>query len=321
MLEMMLESHAVYVAMGILAAVGILSKCMVNVTLKRLVRASGSMSKSNHPLMRLVRAKFEHACMISDTVGNVDVFVDKYLFEYKVAGVRLHSLRRMEKAAAGACIVVGILGSVLWYSTVGMGEAVLKLAGVGAALGIFVYLFHLTTDEEYRLEAIHNYMVDYLENVCLHKYEKNRQRAEQPRVLQNVESVEAVKELEAPHMTEEAMHQSEMLQMAAEAVKESEAVKGSETPQIKAEVVKESEALQVTKETVKQPKALKVTEETMKEPEAPQPKAETVKESETLETLRMAKEDEITEKKQLVRTPEPMPREVLIRQILEEFMA
>ena len=28
MLEMMLESHALYVAMGILAAVGILSKCM-----------------------------------------------------------------------------------------------------------------------------------------------------------------------------------------------------------------------------------------------------------------------------------------------------
>lgn len=289
MLEMMLESHALYVAMGILAAAGILSKCMVNVTLKRLVRASGSMSKSNHPLMRLVRAKFEHACMISDTVGNVDVFVDKYLFEYKVAGVRLHSLRRMEKATAGACIVVGILGSVLWYSTFGMGEAVLKLAGVGAALGIFVYLFHLTTDEEYRLEAIHNYMVDYLENVCLHKYEKNRQRAEQPKVLQNVENVataETVTKVEAPQMTEEAMHQSEMLQMAVEAVKESEA------PQVKTEVVKGTEA--------------------------PQIKTEVVKES---ETLRTEKEDEVTEGKQLIRTPEPMPREVLIRQILEEFMA
>lgn len=44
------------------------------------------MSKSNHPLMRLVRAKFEHACMISDTVENVGVFVDKYLYEYKVCG-------------------------------------------------------------------------------------------------------------------------------------------------------------------------------------------------------------------------------------------
>lgn len=286
MLEMMLESHAVYVAMGILAAAGILSKCVVNVTLKRLVRASGSMSKSNHPLMRLVRAKFEHACMISDTVGNVDVFVDKYLFEYKVAGVRLHSLRRMEKAAAGACIVVGILGSVLWYSAFGMGEPVLELAGVGAALGIFVYLFHLTTDEEYRFEAIHNYMVDYLENVCLHKYEKNRQRAEQPRVLRNVENAEAVKE--------------------------------SEMPQIKAEAVQESEALQVTKETLQQSEALQVTEESLQWSEAPQPKAEAIKES---ETLRIAKEDEVTEKKQLVHTPEPVSRDVLIRQILEEFMA
>ena len=61
-----------------------------------------------------------------------------------------------------------------------------------------------------------------------------------------------------------------------------------------------------------------VTEETMKEPEAPQIKTEVVKES---ETLRTAKEDEVTEGRQLIRTPEPMPREVLIRQILEEFMA
>ena len=29
------------------------------------------MSKSNHPLMRLIRAKFEHACMVSDKVQNV----------------------------------------------------------------------------------------------------------------------------------------------------------------------------------------------------------------------------------------------------------
>ena len=33
-----------------------------------MVEAAGSMSKSNHPLMRLGRAKFEDACMISDTV-------------------------------------------------------------------------------------------------------------------------------------------------------------------------------------------------------------------------------------------------------------
>lgn len=55
------------------------------------------MSKSTHPFMRLVRAKFEHACMVSEKVENVDVFVDKYLYDYKVMGIKLHSIRRMEK--------------------------------------------------------------------------------------------------------------------------------------------------------------------------------------------------------------------------------
>lgn len=279
MLEMMLESRVVYVAMGILAAAGILSKGLVNVTLKRLVRASCSMSKSNHPLMRLVRAKFEHACMISDTVGNVDVFVDKYLFEYKVAGVRLHSLRRMEKAAAGACIVVGVLGAALWYGTFGMGDPVLEMAGVGTLMGIFVYLFHLTTDEDYRMEAIHNYMVDYLENVCLHKYEKNRQRTEQTKYSPNVEQVENAESVEPIESVEE---------------------------------VQEPEVLQASEETVHQ-----ALTENAKEAEEHQA-AETTKEP---EPLRMAKEDDMTEKKQLVRMPESVPRDVLIRQILEEFMA
>ena len=100
MLETILDGHIVFVLLEILAAVGIMSKCIVNVALKRLVRAAGNMNKSTHPLMRLVRAKFEHASMVSDKVENVRVFVDKYLYEYKVLGLRIHSWRRMEKGAA-----------------------------------------------------------------------------------------------------------------------------------------------------------------------------------------------------------------------------
>ena len=86
MLEVMMEGRVPYVLMGILTVIGIWSKIVVHVSLKRLVGAAGSMNKSNHPLMRLVKAKFEHACMVSDTVENVGVFVDKYLYEYRVFG-------------------------------------------------------------------------------------------------------------------------------------------------------------------------------------------------------------------------------------------
>lgn len=177
MLEIILEGRILYVLMGIMATAGILSKIVVNLSLKRLVWAAGNMNKSNHPLMRLVKAKFEHACMISDTVENVEVFVDKYLYEYRVAGMKLHTWRRMEKAAAAACLVLGIAGAGGWYVLMdGMGDAVLRTGAAGGGLAVFVYLFHLTTDEGYRLNAVKNYMVDYLENVCRRKYEKTHQK-------------------------------------------------------------------------------------------------------------------------------------------------
>jgi len=75
MLEIILDKHVIFVLMGILTVIGIVSKLIANVTLKQLVRAAGNMNKSTHPLMRLVRAKFEHACMISDTVENRQVLV------------------------------------------------------------------------------------------------------------------------------------------------------------------------------------------------------------------------------------------------------
>ena len=164
MLEMLLDKKLLFVLMGILTGLGVVDKCIVSMTMKRMVEAAGSMSKSNHPLMRLVRAKFEHACMISDTVENVGVFVDKYLYEYKVCGLRLHTLRRLEKICAGLLIVTGLVGAGLSYQVYGMGDAVLRMGACGAGLGILVWLFHLTTDENYYMQMAKNYMVDYLAN-------------------------------------------------------------------------------------------------------------------------------------------------------------
>lgn len=176
MLRTIVDKQIIVIALGIFTAAGIFSKCMVNAVLSRLVRAAGNMNKSNHPLMRLVRAKFEHACMVSEKVENVEVFVDKYLYSYKVLGIGLHSLRRLEKASALLCIVTGLLGAVATYRAYGMNDLVLQTGVIGAGLGILVYVFHLTTDENYRMQMARNYMVDYLQNVCLHRYEKAHQK-------------------------------------------------------------------------------------------------------------------------------------------------
>lgn len=193
MLEMLLDKKLLFVLMGMLTGLGVADKCIVSMTMKRMIEAAGSMSKSNHPLMRLVRAKFEHACMISDTVENVGVFVDKYLYEYKVCGLRLHSLRRLEKMCSGLLIVTGLAGAGLTYRVYGMGDEALRMGAAGCGLGILVWLFHLTTDENYCMEMAKNYMVDYLENVCLRKYEKMNQKERTVRV--NIENGSAEEEI------------------------------------------------------------------------------------------------------------------------------
>ena len=172
MLEVMLDRHVIYVLMGMSTFAGVVSKVVVGRTLRKLVAAAESMGKSNHPLMRLVRAKFEHTCMISEKVENVGVFVDKYLYEYRVGGVRLHAWRRLQMAGAGLCLILGGVGAIISYRIKGATEQTAMIGGTGVALALIVFLVHMLTDEEYRLEAVRNYMVDYLENIYQHRYEK-----------------------------------------------------------------------------------------------------------------------------------------------------
>ena len=177
MLELMLDRHVIYVLMGMSTFAGVVSKVVVGRTLRKLVAAAERMGKSNHPLMRLVRAKFEHTCMISEKVENVGVFVDKYLYEYRVGGVRLHAWRRLQMAGAGLCLILGGVGAIISYRIKGATEQTAMIGGTGVALALIVFLVHMLTDEEYRLEAVRNYMVDYLENIYQHRYEKTYKKA------------------------------------------------------------------------------------------------------------------------------------------------
>lgn len=272
MLEMILDKQIFFVLMGIFTVLGLAGKWVANASLKRLVRAAGNMGKSAHPLMRLVRAKFEHACMISERVENVGAFVDKYLYEYKVAGIRLHTWRRLEKLAAGMCFLLGLLGAAAWYGAAGMQEMVLRTGAAGAGLGILILLVHMATDEDYQLEAARNYMVDYLENVCLHRYEKAYQKElkvmtpEAPAAAAPVIAVEEANEPEAKEAE----------------VKEAE---------IKAAEIRKTPARETSvTESVGEPRPAR----TAKEKPRKEPDPETLPET---------------------------PKDVLIRQILEEFMA
>lgn len=302
MLEMLLDKKLLFVLMGMLTGLGVADKCIVSMTLKRMVEAAGSMSKSNHPLMRLVRAKFEHACMISDTVENVGVFVDKYLYEYKVCGLRLHSLRRLEKMCSGLLIVTGLAGAGITCQVYGMGDEALRMGAAGCGLGILVWLFHLTTDENYCMEMAKNYMVDYLENVCLRKYEKMNQKERTVRV--NIENGPAEEEI-GP---------------AEEEIQKNKIQKDEiQKDEIQRDEVQETEAgTEETPAPVPDHSVVHMQRENRRRERTQNTAKNLAKASAGLAGMDGSKSPEAEEQKD---APEELAKDEMIRQILREFMA
>lgn len=178
MLEMLMENQVMYYAMGVAAGIGVLSKLISQITIGRLVRAASKMSKSNHKFMRLVKAKFEHASMISDRVENVEVFLKKYIHEYKVFGIRLHTWMGMEKKTIWLASAIGSVWILSSYSMYGLGEQMLLSGAWTAGIIAALFLLYILGDESYRLAVMENYMRDFLENVYAHRYAKTQQQKE-----------------------------------------------------------------------------------------------------------------------------------------------
>lgn len=300
MLEMLLDKKLLFVLMGMLTGLGVADKCIVSMTMKRMIEAAGSMSKSNHPLMRLVRAKFEHACMISDTVENVGVFVDKYLYEYKVCGLRLHSLRRLEKMCSGLLIVTGLAGAGITCQVYGMGDEALRMGAVGCGLGILVWLFHLTTDENYCMEMAKNYMVDYLENVCLRKYEKMNQKERTVRV--NIENGPAEDEIQKGEIQKDEIQKDEI-----------------QKDEIQRDEVQETEAgTEETPAPVPDHSVVHMQRENRRRERTQNTAKNLAKASAGLAGMDGSKSPEAEDQKD---APEELAKDEMIRQILREFMA
>lgn len=274
MLEMIMDRHLQFVLLGAVASIGLISKIITGVTLKKLVWAAANMGKSTHPLMRLIRAKYEHACMVSDRVQNVEVFVEKYIYEYRIAGLSLHSWRRLEKGTAWICAAIGVLAALGEYVLHGMNDQVLRNGAFGLAAGVILFALRVSVDENYRLQAIRTYMVDYLDNFCARKYEKSREKS-MPKYEESVPEI----------MPEEKQE-----------------MKQEPVPELKSENI-----------PVKEPPRDSIRETIREAEKIPEREAEKVSEREPAR--------EPVTKPASARQDKNVSKEVLIREILEEYLA
>lgn len=178
--EVVTDTNIIFYLMIAVGVVGVLSKAVNQITLRRMVRAAGSMQKSTHKLIKLVRAKYEHALMLHDRVENVEAFVEKYIYEYRGFLLRVHTWRQLELQSIWFSGILAAFGGVVWYMENGFCEEMYRYISLGAAEMVLLFVISQLSDEQYKIEAAKNYMVDYLENVCAMRRRKARQSEKGP---------------------------------------------------------------------------------------------------------------------------------------------
>ena len=177
----MLETMGIYV-MGVILIIAVLAKLISYVTVRRMAKAASEIQKSNHRFMKLIKAKFEHASMVSDRVKNVGAFVEKHLYEYRILRIRLCTLRGFPEKAMWLIGIVGAIGAILFYQKEQMGEHTLMYIKWTCLFVLPLLLLHFLLEEDRRLAAAKNYMIEYLENVCVRRYEKLTEEVIEPEV-------------------------------------------------------------------------------------------------------------------------------------------
>lgn len=178
MLETIVKQEIIFYAMGIFMILGIFAKLVSHFTVRKMVKAAREIQKSNHRLMKLIKAKFEHASMISDRVQNVEAFVDKYIYEYKVFGVRLVGWCSFPRKVLWVIGILGVFAIFESYRMDGVNDLMLQYVQWTGVFVMFLFLLEFVAEEQTRLNAAKNYMVEYLENVCIHRYAKLNHAAE-----------------------------------------------------------------------------------------------------------------------------------------------
>lgn len=198
----MLETMGIYV-MGVIFVISVLAKMISYVTVRRMVRAASEIQKSNHRFMKLVKAKFEHASMVSDKVKNVEAFVDKHLYEYRILGIKLCTLQHFPKKGAWLVGVLGALFVMLCYNETQFSILTVKYIEWTCIFALSLVLLQLMLEEKLRIRAAKNYIVEYLENVCVRRYEKANQEVRHEEVREPEETVIPVEEPEPRRKTDQ----------------------------------------------------------------------------------------------------------------------
>lgn len=157
--------YVVYTLLG-LCGVGLLIKLITNFIYIRLVRASGAMGSSRNKLIKQMKLKFETFYKLKIGVNNVDIFVDKYVYKYKICGLLLSTWENVSGLMLILCLLIAPISSILGV-IISCGEKIILytfFSGLctSALLILVDNLFNIHSKKQIIKINIKDYLENYL---------------------------------------------------------------------------------------------------------------------------------------------------------------
>ncbi len=157
---------------------GVLAKIVNQIILSQMIKGARDISKTNQKLIKLIRSKHEHTCMVHDKVENPKAFVEKYFCEYRPFLFHLHTWQHLEGQTVWFTAILAAFGAMAHFMEHGFCEGIYQYLAFGAAQMIALVMISRLSDEEYKLKVAKNYVIDYIENTCARRNKNARQTDE-----------------------------------------------------------------------------------------------------------------------------------------------
>ena len=193
--EKVADRQIIMCIMAVMSVIGVFAEIIARMITGRLLREARNIQQSVHPLMKLIKAKYEHANLVTERVQNVDVFVDKYLYEYQVLGIKCHRWQKLGLMSAWEVLCVGLLGAAVLYLKHAPADEMIELILCGMIGGIGLLLFHILLNDREKMGVTRTYIVDYLQNVCAHRFEKSESRPKESKIEEKPASEMRIREI------------------------------------------------------------------------------------------------------------------------------
>lgn len=166
-----LETGNVLYFMLAVSILGIFSKLLVNGRYRKLIKQSQNMGTAKDKYLKQWKLKFENTYRSNGGVGNIPVYVEKNLGQYRFMGIRLSRLSRLNSLAAAFVCLGGLTAAFMTYWYADTMSMVILYAASGILLGGAMVLWEGLCNTKGKRGRLLLYIRDYFENTLAGRLE------------------------------------------------------------------------------------------------------------------------------------------------------